>query len=81
MTDTLIPEVGEARAEAERLDLRTRLFIDGAFRDAASGRPLRRPRTRPRAGRSPRSPRAARPTSTPRSPPPAGRPTTGAGRA
>ncbi|HEX4898006.1 MAG TPA: hypothetical protein VFV53_06555, partial [Candidatus Limnocylindrales bacterium] len=38
MTDTLIPEVGEARAEADQLDLRTRLFIDGEFRDAASGR-------------------------------------------
>ncbi|HEX5149020.1 MAG TPA: aldehyde dehydrogenase family protein, partial [Candidatus Limnocylindrales bacterium] len=38
MTDTLIPEVGQARAEADRLDLRTRMFIDGAFRDAASGR-------------------------------------------
>jgi len=38
MTDTLIPAIGEARAEAERLDLRTRLFIGGEFRDAASGR-------------------------------------------
>jgi len=38
MTDTLIPAIDEARAEAERLDLRTRLFIDGDFRDAASGR-------------------------------------------
>ncbi|TAK02821.1 MAG: aldehyde dehydrogenase [Chloroflexota bacterium] len=40
MTDTLIPEIDEARAEAERLrpSLRTRLFIDGDFRDAASGR-------------------------------------------
>jgi gamma-glutamyl-gamma-aminobutyraldehyde dehydrogenase len=38
MTDILIPEIEEARAEAERLDLRTRLFIGGEFRDAASGR-------------------------------------------
>jgi gamma-glutamyl-gamma-aminobutyraldehyde dehydrogenase len=38
MTETLIPAIDEARAEAERLDLRTRLFIDGEFRDAASGR-------------------------------------------
>ena len=37
MTDTLIPARDEARAEIERLDLRTRLFIGGEFRDAASG--------------------------------------------
>ena len=70
MTDTLIPVVGEARAEAERLDLRTRLFIDGAFRDAASGRRF-----------TTENPATGRPTSTMRCRPPAGRPTTDAGRA
>ena len=37
MTDTLIPEIDEARAEIDALRLRTQLFIDGAFRDAADG--------------------------------------------
>src|SRR6476646_4072109 len=37
MTDTLIPPIEESRADLDRLDLRTRMFIDGAFRDAASG--------------------------------------------
>jgi gamma-glutamyl-gamma-aminobutyraldehyde dehydrogenase len=38
MTDTLIPELDEATAEIARLDLRTRMFIDGRFRDAIDGR-------------------------------------------
>jgi gamma-glutamyl-gamma-aminobutyraldehyde dehydrogenase len=38
MTDTLIPELDEATAEVSRLDLRTRMFIDGRFRDAIDGR-------------------------------------------
>src|SRR3990170_8686008 len=38
VTDTLIPAIDEARAEIADLDLRTRLFIGGKFRDAASGR-------------------------------------------
>ena len=37
MTETLIPGIDEARAEIERLRLRTQLFIDGEFRDAAGG--------------------------------------------
>ena len=37
MTETLIPPIEESRADLDRLDLRTRMFIDGAFRDAASG--------------------------------------------
>ena len=37
MTETAIPTADEARAEIGRLQLRTQLFIDGAFRDAASG--------------------------------------------
>ncbi len=37
MTDTLIPAAGEAKAEIARLALRTQLFIDGEFRDAAGG--------------------------------------------
>ncbi len=38
MTDTLIPELDEATVEVSRLDLRTRMFIDGRFRDAIDGR-------------------------------------------
>ena len=38
MTDTLIPAIDEAKAEFERLDLRTQAFIDGGFRDAVDGR-------------------------------------------
>lgn len=38
MTDTLIPQIEEARAEVAALKLRTQLFIDGEFRDSASGR-------------------------------------------
>ena len=38
MTETAIPTATESAAAIERLDLRTRLFIDGAFRDAAGGR-------------------------------------------
>ena len=38
MTDTLIPAIDEAKAEIERLDLRTQAFIDGGFRDAVDGR-------------------------------------------
>ena len=80
MTETLIPAIDETKAEIERLDLRTQLFIDGEFRDApAAGGSS--PRTRRPAGRSPRSPRAARPTSTSPSRRRAGPPTTGAGRA
>ncbi len=37
MTDTLIPPIDQTKAEIERLDLRTQLFIDGAFRDAQGG--------------------------------------------
>ncbi len=37
MTDTLIPRADEARAEIKALTLRTRLFIDGDFRDAHDG--------------------------------------------
>ena len=37
MTETLIPEIDEAKAEIEALSLRTQLFIDGEFRDAAGG--------------------------------------------
>jgi gamma-glutamyl-gamma-aminobutyraldehyde dehydrogenase len=37
MTETRIPPIEESRADLDRLDLRTRMFIDGAFRDAASG--------------------------------------------
>ncbi len=40
MTETLIPAIDEARAEAETLRqrLRNQLFIGGGFRDAATGR-------------------------------------------
>ena len=38
MTDTLIPQTNEARAEIAALRLRTQMFIDGEFRAAASGR-------------------------------------------
>ena len=37
MTETLIPPSTSARAEIAGLDLRTQLFIDGEFRDAAGG--------------------------------------------
>jgi gamma-glutamyl-gamma-aminobutyraldehyde dehydrogenase len=37
MTDTLIPNKAESAAAIARLDLRTQLFIDGRFRDAAGG--------------------------------------------
>ena len=37
MTDTLIPDKAESTAAIDGLDLRTQLFIDGAFRDAAGG--------------------------------------------
>jgi gamma-glutamyl-gamma-aminobutyraldehyde dehydrogenase len=37
MTDTLIPDKAESTAAIDRLDLRTQLFIDGRFRDAAGG--------------------------------------------
>ena len=37
MTDTLIPAIDETRADIDRLRLRTRLFIDGDFRDALGG--------------------------------------------
>jgi gamma-glutamyl-gamma-aminobutyraldehyde dehydrogenase len=37
MTDTLIPDVAESRADIERLRLRTQLYIDGRFQDAADG--------------------------------------------
>ena len=37
MTETLIPRTEEARAEIDALRLRTRLFIDGEFRDAVGG--------------------------------------------
>ena len=80
MTETLIPPIEELRADLDRLDLRTRMFIDGAFRDAASGD--RFVTENPATGRrSPMSPRAVRRTSTSRSQPPAGPPTTVAGRA
>src|SRR6478752_3110300 len=38
MTDTLIPPIEESRADLDRLDLRTDLFIDGDFRPARDGR-------------------------------------------
>jgi gamma-glutamyl-gamma-aminobutyraldehyde dehydrogenase len=38
MTDTLIPEIDEAREALGRLRLRTQSFIDGEFRDAIGGR-------------------------------------------
>ncbi len=38
MTDTLIPQIDEARAEVANLRLRTRMFIGVEFREAASGR-------------------------------------------
>ena len=38
MTDIMIPAIEEARAEIASLSLRTRLFIGGEFREAASGR-------------------------------------------
>jgi len=38
MTDTLIPAIEESKAEIAALSLRTRMFIDGEFRDAVSGR-------------------------------------------
>ena len=37
MTDTLIPDKAASAAEIDRLELRTQLFIDGAFRDALGG--------------------------------------------
>ncbi|HEX5828913.1 MAG TPA: aldehyde dehydrogenase [Candidatus Limnocylindrales bacterium] len=37
MTDTLIPAKAEAEDAIARLDLRTRLYIDGRFRDAEGG--------------------------------------------
>src|SRR5918993_1523816 len=37
MTDTLIPTLDESHAAIDDLRPRTQLFIDGAFRDAASG--------------------------------------------
>ena len=37
MTETLIPPIEESLADLDRLDLRTRMFIDGEFRDAAGG--------------------------------------------
>lgn len=37
MPDTLIPTAHEAKAEVERLSLRTQLFIDGRFLDAIEG--------------------------------------------
>jgi gamma-glutamyl-gamma-aminobutyraldehyde dehydrogenase len=37
MTDTLIPDVAESRADIGRLRLRTQLYIDGRFQDAADG--------------------------------------------
>jgi gamma-glutamyl-gamma-aminobutyraldehyde dehydrogenase len=37
MTDTLIPDIAETAATLDRLELRTQLFIDGQFRDAAHG--------------------------------------------
>ena len=38
MTDTLIPQIDEARNEIAALKLRTQLFIGGEFREAAGGR-------------------------------------------
>jgi 4-(gamma-glutamylamino)butanal dehydrogenase len=38
MTETQIPSIGESRAAIGHLRLRTGLFIDGEFRDAAGGR-------------------------------------------
>src|SRR5487761_2205866 len=38
MTDTLIPDQAESAAAIGALRLRTRLFIDGEWREAASGR-------------------------------------------
>ena len=38
MTETLIPPIEESRADLDRLDLRTRMFVDGAFRDAVERR-------------------------------------------
>jgi 4-(gamma-glutamylamino)butanal dehydrogenase len=38
MTDTLIPAIDESKSELAALRLRTGLFIDGEFRDAAGGR-------------------------------------------
>ncbi len=37
MTDTLIPDKAESTAAIDGLSLRTQLFIDGEFRDAAGG--------------------------------------------
>jgi 4-(gamma-glutamylamino)butanal dehydrogenase len=37
MTDTLIPDKADSSVTIGRLDLRTQLFIDGRFRDAAGG--------------------------------------------
>ena len=37
MTDTLIPDKAESTAAIDGLDLRTQLFIDGRFQDAAGG--------------------------------------------
>ncbi len=38
MTDTLSPEIDQARTEIAALNLRTQLFIGGEFREAAGGR-------------------------------------------
>ncbi len=38
MTDTLIPQIDEARAEIAALRLRTQMFIGGEFREAVGGR-------------------------------------------
>ena len=38
MTDTLSPELDQARTEIAALKLRTQLFIGGEFREAAGGR-------------------------------------------
>ena len=38
MTDTLSPEIDQARTEIAALKLRTQLFIGGEFREAAGGR-------------------------------------------
>ncbi len=37
MTQTLIPEAAQSRVAIGRLKLRTQLYVDGAFRDAADG--------------------------------------------
>ena len=37
MTETLIPAIDETKADIERLQLRTQLFVDGDFRDAVDG--------------------------------------------